>query len=155
MTIVNPQITDSVVPPSMPSVRFDDALARAANDAVTAQQQFYVLAQAAATQSVAAMLSIDTSATAVQVKKDLDDATTAVLTSGSTVSADAASPLGDEVVRTSAIAREMNALGEAYCRNLMRVVQLAATSACATAMIARPEQFDHYAPILEAIKGLV
>jgi hypothetical protein len=159
MTIVNPQITDTVAPPSLPSAQFDgvleQALARAANDAVAAQQQFYILAQAATTQSVATMLSIDTAATSLQVQKDLDGATAALRSRGAATSVEDLSVQGDDVIRASSVAHEMNALGETYCRNLMRVVQIVATSVCATAMVARPEQFDLYAPILEAIKKLV
>ncbi|PYQ26303.1 MAG: hypothetical protein DMF56_25210 [Acidobacteria bacterium] len=155
MTIVNPQITDAMAPQVNAREAIENALARAAADAVTAQQQFYVLAQAATTQSVAAMLSLDTSATAAEVKAGVDKAAAAVMLHARAASDETASSHGDEVAYLSGIAREMNALGEAFCRNLMRVVQIAATSACLTAAIARPDQFDSYRPILEAINNLV
>jgi hypothetical protein len=155
MTIVNPQITDTVSSPVTAEEAIENALAKAAADAVAAQQQFYVLAQAATTQAVAAMLSIDTSATAVEVKADVDKAADAVRAHAPAASDAGASSHGGEVARLSGIAGEMNALGEAFCGNLMRVVQIAATSACMTAAIARPEHFASYQPILEAIKNLV
>jgi hypothetical protein len=157
MTVVNPQITDVVSSSASVREAIEHALVKAAADAVAAQQQFYVLAQAATTQSVATMLSIDSSATAVQVKADLHnlhDAAAAVK-SHAPNAGDEIAPSHGEVVRGSGVAPEMNALGEVYCRNLMRVVQIAATSACTTAMIARPEKFDTYLPILEAIKKFV
>jgi len=153
MTIVNPQITDVVSSPVNAGEAIEHALARAAADAVAAQQQFYVLAQAATTQSVAAMLSIDTAATAVEVKKDVSEAAAAVRAHApATIDIKASSHGGAEAAGVSSVAREMTALGEAFCQNLMRVVQIAATSACTTAMIARPDKFDTYLPILEAIK---
>lgn len=157
MTVVNPQITDVVSSPINAGEAIEHALAKAAADAVAAQQQFYVLAQAATTQSVATMLSIDTSATAIEVKKDVSEAAAAVRAHGpATIDIKASSHGGAaEVAGVSSVAREMTALGEAFCQNLMRVVQIAATSACTTAMIARPDKFDTYLPILEAIKKLV
>ena len=151
---VNPQITDAVSSPGNVVEEIDYAHAKAAADAVAAQQQFYVLAQAATTQSVTAMLSIDTSATAVEVKKDLADAVAAVQSHAPAAAGEVPAE-DDEMDRLGGIARDMNALGEAYCRNLMRVVQIAATSACLTAMIAEPDEVHRYRQVLEAIKSLV
>lgn len=152
MTVVNPQITDAV---SSPVEAMEWAHAKAAADAVTAQQQFYVIAQAATTQSVTTMLSFDVSATAAEVKKDLHEAAAAVRAHAPAASGDQTQSHGDDAPRLSGLAHEMNALGEAYCANLMRIVQIAAVSACTTAMIARPEKADAYLLILEAIKKFV
>jgi len=162
MTVVNAQITDAVAPSSASESSpktfveaLEAALARAAADAVAAQQQFYVLAQAATTQGVAAMLSIDTAATAEQVKSRTEEAAASVRSAPAEEDEAVAAGPAQEVIRGSAIAREMNALGEAFCRNLMRVVQIAATSACLTAMIAEPDEERRYRQVLEAIKSLV
>ena len=81
-TTVNPQITDAVTQANVkvvgdaPAVAMGNlfmatsqALSNAAHNATTAQQQSFVTAQAATTQGVATLLSIDTAATGEATRK--------------------------------------------------------------------------------------
>ena len=81
-TSVNSQITDSVtqanteVLGTAPAVAMGNlyqataqALANAAHNATVAQQQLYVMAQAATTMGVSLLLSLDTAATGAATKK--------------------------------------------------------------------------------------
>ena len=83
-TAVNDQITDSVTQANTkvlgdaPAVAVGNlyqataqALANAAHNATMAQQQMYVTAQAATTQGVALLYSLDTASTGIAVKKIL------------------------------------------------------------------------------------
>ena len=83
-TSVNSQITDSVTQSNVkvlgdaPAVAMGNlyqataqALSNAAHNATTAQQQANVMAQAATTQGVALLYSLDTAATGVATKKIL------------------------------------------------------------------------------------
>jgi Killing trait len=81
-TTVNPQITDAVtqtdtkVVGDAPAVAMGNlfvatsqALSNAAHNATTAQQQTYVTAQAATTQGVATLLSLDTTTAGAATRK--------------------------------------------------------------------------------------
>jgi len=83
-THVNSQITDSITQANTqvlgdaPAVAMGNlyqataqALANAAHNATMAQQQMYVTAQAATTQGVALLYSLDTATTGIAVKKIL------------------------------------------------------------------------------------
>ena len=83
-TAVNSQITDSVtqsnlqVLGSSPAIALSNlyqataqALANAAHNATSAQQQMYVTAQAATTMGVSVLYSLDTASTGVATKKIL------------------------------------------------------------------------------------
>ena len=83
-THVNSQITDSITQANTqvlgdaPAVAMGNlyqataqALANAAHNATMAQQQMYVTAQAATTQGVALLYSLDTASTGIAVKKIL------------------------------------------------------------------------------------
>jgi len=83
-THVNSQITDSITQANTqvlgdaPAVAMGNlyqataqALANAAHNATMAQQQMYVTAQAATTQGVAMLYSLDTASTGIAVKKIL------------------------------------------------------------------------------------
>jgi len=83
-THVNSQITDSITQTNTqvlgdaPAVAMGNlyqataqALANAAHNATMAQQQMYVTAQAATTQGVALLYSLDTASTGIAVKKIL------------------------------------------------------------------------------------
>ena len=83
-TAVNDQITDSVTQANTkvlgdaPAIAMGNlyqataqALANAAHNATMAQQQMYVTAQAATTQGVALLYSLDTATTGIAVKKIL------------------------------------------------------------------------------------
>jgi hypothetical protein len=152
MTIVNSQITDAVAPTAGSA---DESQEQATRDAIAAQQQFYILAQAATTQGIAAMYSIDTAATADAVQKQVMNTADAVKTAAPEAMLHARDFAKPQRAGASDIAREMDALGEAFCRNLMRVVQIAATSASMTAMIAQPDKIESYQRILEIIKQIV
>lgn len=58
-------------------------------------------------------------------------------------------------VTMSAVASSLAALGAASANHLLQVLQIAATSACLTAMIAQPEKAGDYEELLAAIRRLV
>jgi len=156
MTVVNSQITDAVAPASVSADESQEqAIGQATRDAIVAQQQFYILAQAATTQGIASMYSIDTAATADAVQKQVMHTADAVKAAAPEAMLHARDFAEPQRAGASDIAREMDALGEAFCRNLMRVVQIAATSASMTAVIAQPDKIESYQRILEIIKQIV
>jgi len=55
----------------------------------------------------------------------------------------------------NAVAASIDALGAAAENNMLRILQIAATSACLTAMIAQPEKASSYEEVLAAIKRIV
>lgn len=156
MTVVNSQITDAVAPASVSAGESQEqAIGQAVRDAIVAQQQFYILAQAATTQGIASMYSIDTAATAEAVQKQVMQTADAVKAAAPEAMLHARDFADPQPAGAGDVAREMDALGEAFCRNLMRVVQIAATSASMTAMIAQPDKIESYQRILEIIKQIV
>jgi hypothetical protein len=56
---------------------------------------------------------------------------------------------------SDAVAASLDSMGKTTCDNLLRVLQLAATTACLTAMIANPDKASSYEDVLDAIKGIV
>jgi hypothetical protein len=91
MTIVNPQITDSVTEANVkvlgdaPAMAMGNlyqataqALANAAHNAVATQQQVVITAMAVATQGVAMLYSVDTASLEAGAQHDVDDAVSSI-----------------------------------------------------------------------------
>lgn len=178
MTVVNPQITDSVTQPNIkvlgeaPAVAMGNlyqataqALGNAAHNAAAAQQQIFITAQAATTQAIATMLSIDTAATA----RTVADTKSFVATPDVASSPDVTIPIRELAESRAGSAAEvaygmhatmdafsasLESIGAAVTSELLRVLQIAATSACLTAMIAEPEKASNYEEVLAAIKKI-
>lgn len=171
---VNPQITDSVtqananIQVETPAQdiailhqTFAHSVAIAIQNAVVTLQQANVIAQAATAQGVATILSIDTAATANAVK-DLADATARIETAmpAAQVEVPQLTPGGSSDLASearalaTALAFSLDALGRATMQNLTRIVQLAATTTCLSAMVALPDKAAAYEQILVNIQNL-
>jgi hypothetical protein len=173
MTVVNPQITDAVTQANVKALGEAPAMAMGAiyqtlaqsvglamHNAVAAQQQMNTIAQAATVQGIATLYSLDTAATAEGVQKILKDSTAAVKAALPAVdmSVHRVAQPDDVAYGTRALAdafaASLHAIGEATTHNLLRILQIAATSACITAMIAQPEKTASYEDVLAAIKKI-
>ncbi|MFC4763517.1 RebB family R body protein [Dyella koreensis] len=183
-TQVNPQVTDAVVqtnpstPGGAPTISLNQiymataqALMNAAHNAVNSQQQSFVLMQAATTQAVMQLLSIDGAGKAAPL--DASNASGVTAAQVATASPDASAhiervselpnKLGlDNAGPWSHAVREiMNTLASAL-RELqsaaqetdMAMVKQAAIAAVLTRMIKAPDQREPYQKILELIEGL-
>jgi hypothetical protein len=178
---VNPQITDSITQTNVkvlgdaPAIAMGNlyqatsqALANAAHNATTNQQQINITAQAATVQGIAALYSLDTAATADRIKGEVTEAASAIQ-AAATPTPDLLAPIrqlvqgtsgsADEIaygmrVTMGAVASSLEALSAASTGQLIRILQIAATSACLTAMIAQPEKASGYEEVLAAIRSL-
>ena len=171
MTVVNPQITDSVTQANVkvlgeaPAMAMgvlyqtvSQSLGMAMQNAVYAQQQMNVTAQAATTQGIAQMYSIDAAASAEATHKVLKESAAAVEAAAPPVTLPAHAQADDMAYGTRAMAdafaASLQAIGEATTHNLVRILQIAATSACVTAMIANPDKAASYDEVLAAIRKI-
>lgn len=184
---VNSQITDAITEANVkvlgdaPAIAMGNlyqataqALANAAHNATTAQQQSYITMQAATTMGVATLYSIDAAASAEATQQRVSDASRSIqaaippqsLATSDEIRmpirrlAEGTSGVADDVayamrVTMNAVAASMDAVGAATANTLMHVLQIAATSACLTAMIAHPEKASDYEEVLAAIKRIV
>jgi hypothetical protein len=187
MTVVNPQITDSVtqantkVVGDAPSIAIGSlyqqtaqALANAAHNATTAQQQNYATLQASTTQGVMTIYSIDEETTGVTASMEqlrqlfsrtvatVEPPPAAELTASAGVQ-----QLIDELshetadvgyhVRSlmSAFAASLDALSIANSRQQLRTLQNAAIAVCLKAMLEQPDKAREFEHTLEIIKKVV
>lgn len=183
-TQVDPQITDAVtqtnpfIPGGAPTTSLNQlymataqALVNAAHNAVNSQQQSFMLMQAATTQAVMQLLSIDGAGKAAPL--DASNASGVPTVPVATASPDAAAHIErekelpnkfglDNAGSWSHAVREiMNTLAGAL-RELqsvaqetdMAMVKQAAIAAVLTRMIKAPDQREQYQKILELIEGL-
>jgi Killing trait len=172
MTTVNPQITDSMTQANAKVLGEAPALAMgslyqtmahsvglAMQNAVNAQQNMNITAQAATVQGIATMYSVDT-ASAEAVHKNVRESVTAVESAMPPATMALPHIEGPDDVAygvramTDAFAASLEALSEATCHSLLRILQIAATSACMTAMIAQPDKAASYEEVLAAIKKI-
>jgi Killing trait len=169
---VNAQITDSVTQantkvlgeaPAMAMgtlyQTMSQAVGLAMQNAVQAQQNMNIAAQAATVQGIATMYSIDT-ASAEAVHKNVRESATAVEAAmpPATVALPHIEGANDVAygarAMADAFAASLHAISEATCHNLLRILQIAATSACVTAMIAQPDKAASYEEVLAAIRKI-
>ena len=166
-TAVNDQITDSVTQPNIkvlgdaPAVAMGNlylataqALGNAAHNATTAQQQAFTIAQAATTQGVALLYSLDTAAAAAAAKRPMPAPETATAGPSPLATAALPEPLAEFTnrapVETGGVPAEMVALQLAFATSLAMhatvlqqqqtqiALQAAQTMALATLMIRDP-----------------
>lgn len=186
-TPVNDQITDAVTQANPQDVSEAAAVAMGTiyqsmahatgilyENAVAAQQQQNTLAQAATTQGIMQIYSLDTTAGAGdaellpgQVRQNLAALENARTAADSLQLVDAVKlnlrsvldSAGDFSFGVRSAAEAMQAtldeIGTTAHQDAMRTLQLAATAACLRAMIADPGQADAYARVLNEIRGLV
>jgi hypothetical protein len=193
-TAVNDQITDAVTQtnvkvlaeaPAMAMGSIYQSIAHATGilfeNAVYAQQQQNVIAQAATTQGVMHIYSIDTTAAgnaatkvAISPEALLANVEQASAAAKATASAEAstqleaATKMADQATLENAadfahalhacadgMAAALEVAGQAAFNNQMRTLQLAGTAACVEAMLRNPDKADAYATVLHAIKDLV
>lgn len=169
---VNPQITDSVTQanvkvlgeaPAMAMSTLYQTLAQSTaemmQNAVYAQQQMYVIAQAATAQGITMLYASATTAGAEATQKALKESAAAVEGAVAPVTLSTHGQPDDVAYGTRAIAdafaASLHATGEATTHNLLRILQIAATSACVTAMIAQPEKAASFEEVLASIKKIV
>ncbi|MGZ5444891.1 MAG: RebB family R body protein [Thermoanaerobaculia bacterium] len=173
MTVVNPQITDSVTQtnvkvlgdaPAMAMGNLYQTMAHsiglAMENAAAAQQQINITAQAATVQGIAMLYSLDAAASAEALHKNLQTSAAAVeaaMRSPQPSVKNIAEPADVAYgmrAAADAFAASIHAIGDATCRSLLHVLQIAATSACVTAMIAQPDKAASYEDVLAAIRKI-
>lgn len=194
-TSVNPQITDALTQsrtkvlaeaPAMAVGALYQALAHSTGlmyeNAVAAQQQQNTIAQAATTQGVMQIYSLDTATTGISATQAvLGDAADALDTGMQASAAHAASALGDrlnaqveaavrldneivlahaaevaQAVRTcsDAMAAALQSVGQALHEDRIRTLKLAATAVCLRGMLSDPSKAADYAAALAVIERL-
>ncbi|EKE67528.1 RebB family R body protein [Gallaecimonas xiamenensis] len=182
-TSVNTQITDTVSQsnvkviadaPAVAVANIYQAMAHAIGlsfeNAVNAQNQQAVVSQAATTQGVIQIYSLDTATSAEGVKEMLgtsaDRVQAASLGGVNTQIMDAiqqslravVDSAGDVsfAVRSAAEAMQttLNDISAANYRGALHTLQLAATATCLRLMLADPTQADAYAKVLEEVRSL-
>jgi Killing trait len=149
-----------------------NALGEAVQNAVNTQQQSYILAQAATTQGVMQLLSIDTASSTVSPNGDKTSAaaqalaaTTApepvagaieqAIESGSKLGLDNAGPWSEAVrIMMSTVVFALRELQKVSQDNNMAMIKQAAVAAVLIAMIKAPDQLEQYEKILAMIQGL-
>lgn len=180
---VNPQITDSItevntkVLGDAPAMAMGSlfqataqALANAAHNATSSQQQSYITAQASTVQGVMLLYSIDAASSGLATWKIFDESAAAVQTAATPTEL-TASPdvqrLTDELshetadigyhVRSlmSAFAASLDALSIANARQQLRILQNAAIAVCIKAMIEQPDKVRELEETLQIIKKVV
>jgi hypothetical protein len=183
--VANDEITDAVTatntrpPGNTPAIALGSiyqavahALGEAVQIAVNNQQQSYVVAQAATTQGVMQLLSIDTASSAVPSDGDKTSAvahalaaTTApdpvagtiaqAIESASKLGLDNAGPWSEAVrIIMSTVAVALCELQKVSQDNNMAMIKQAAIAAVLIAMIKAPDQLEQYQKILGLIQGL-
>ena len=192
-TVVNPQITDAVTQANVkvlgeaPAMAMGSiyqsvshALALLYQDAVTGQQQLQITAQAALTQGVMLLYSLDTASDAgpQRVESAMNDTAQALNDAAATKNAQLAGEVSGQVKDAVNFAQDkvLGAIGDfaygqracsdafvaalvqvgaAQHKQRMQVLQEAASAVCLSAMLKSPEQAEAYAELLERIKRLV
>ena len=148
------------------------ALGEAVQNAVNTQQQSYILAQAATTQGVMQLLSIDTASSTVAPNGGKTSAaaqalaaTTApepvsgtierAIESANNFGLDNAGPWSEAVrVMMSTVVIALRELQKVSQDNNMAMIKQAAIAAVLIAMIKAPDQLEQYEKILAMIQGL-
>lgn len=171
---VNPQITDAVsqanaaILGGAPSVAMgsflqsaEQSTSIAMRNAVTAQQQSFVTAQAVATMGASKILNAD--ATADAVAADLSKARARLADvvkqhEGEAMKVlDVAVPAGgisDASPLVEAFAASLDRLGDSTYRGLLHVLQLAATAAALEGLVRSPDKVEQYERVLEVVRKL-
>jgi hypothetical protein len=148
------------------------ALGEAVQIAVNNQQQSYIVAQAATTQGVMQLLSIDTASSATPPDGDKSSAVaqalaattapdpvagtiTQAIESASKLGLDSAGPWSEAVrIMMSTVAIALSELQKVSQDNNMAMIKQAAIAAVLIAMIKAPDQLEQYQKILGLIQGL-
>jgi hypothetical protein len=146
------------------------ALANAAHNATSSQQQSYITMQASTVQGVMTLYSVDTASSGLATWKVFDESAAAVQSAAAPVEL-VASPdiqrLIDELshetadvgyhVRSlmSAFAASLDALSIANSRQQLRILQNAAIAVCMKAMIEQPDKARDFEEALQIIKKVV
>jgi hypothetical protein len=140
------------------------ATANAAHNATNAQQQAYIVAQAATTMGVSMIYSNDTAATGEAINKIFKDSTAELQRVAQAATAEVAAPSavsgapGDIAYGMRAVmdafAASLEALGEPIYHGMLHVLQLAATASCLAAMIAQPDKASSFEEVLAAIRRM-
>lgn len=146
------------------------ALANAAHNATSSQQQSYLTMQASTAQGLMTIYSIDTASSGLATWKIFDESAAAVQSAVAPVEL-AASPdvqrLIDELSHEtadvgyhmrslmSAFAASLDALSIANSRQQLRILQNAAIAVCMKAMIDQPDKAHDFEEALQIIKKVV